>query len=751
MLNIRDAKVITYDNNQKSVTVYQDFKDDNLCYVQPTPKFANQIVGDETIPIFSLLEYTVQSGDNHATCSFTVELAVSPEATQAVREALPNAIFGQFDWISADIFLSFTMDGEDYTFSVSPSLVGSNQAAFILDLNNSALVKFFIGNFGPGAPDISTLNISYDVVSLAKLQAVKATVKYDATKAIAYEKTVQTSKNMWGSVTSRRVTVRQNLKASDAGETILDWGIPDPSNEFQQRVNDWAFATLEGLVDQAVNDAVLQLGPNGADSYTSEYTASFSRSYEENQVIEWVIAPTDFLVAASISNNWDAHHQKVDFRRLVSNINVLGDMRAANVDSIDVTINYADVNKTHSFDANNESSWTFDVEGRKNAEGNFDPEYGYTYKVNFTDGGSFTTEKVLTKETAVSITLADLGFVNVTFDGSNIDFETIDSVDVNFIFTTPKGSPNINKTQRITDDEPQTTFNSDVRIPGQNFTYTYGFVYTLKDASQRYTMTPITNQGGASEGLVLIPSPFLTRPFTTVTASGDDPCIKNVFLTATYDDHTNNFDQTADIIYEPETDGRQHSFSVNVLNNPNGSFCRFNGFIELDNNTDIIYTDIYLSGTSNILRIPKDKEPFSVKFDPRLIAWTDVEVVLVNVFTIKDNAGVKLSDLHARGLEGIQDIMDDSISITFAAPDENTTGGSPPQYFTFNFDPEKGPVYYFTAEYFHKGDKVNTFVAKTKGNDRTRILPKDPTNTSKSLIQVGCTPNGHVVTEFSTE
>lgn len=751
MLNIRDAKVITYDNNQKSVTVYQDFKDDNVWYVQPTPMFANQIVGDETIPIFSLLEYTVQDGDNHATCSFTVELAVSPEAIKAVREALPNAQFGQFDWISADIFLSYTMDGEDYTSSVTPSLVGSNQAAFILDLNDSALVTFFKGNFGPGAPDISTLNIAYDLVSLAKLQAVKATVKYDATKAIKYEKTVKTTKNMWGSVSSRRVTVREHLTASDAGSTLLDWGIADPSAEFEQRVQDWAFATLEGLVDQAVSDAVLQLGPNGADDSMSEYIASFSRNYEENQVIEWVIAPTAFLGAASISKNWDAHYQSVDFRRLIANVNVLGDMHAAQVESIDVTINYADVNKTHTFKADGESSWTFDVDGRKNAEGNFDPQYSYSYKVNFIDGGEFTTEKVLTTDTAVSITLADLGFVTVTFDGSNIDFETIESVDVNFIFITPKDEPNINKTQRVTVDEPQTTFNSDVRLSGQNFTYTYGYVYTLKDSAQQYTMTQVTNQGGAGKGFVLLTSPFQPAPFTTVTAQGDGPSIESVFLTATYDDVDNNFHQSEDIIYEPGIDGRQHSFSFNVLNNPNGAYCRFNGFIELDNNTDITYTDIYLSGTSRILKIPRDKEPFSVKFDPRLIAWTDVEVVLVTAFTLKDDADVDLSGLCERGLEHMAGAIEDSKSMTFAAPGENTTSGSPAQYFTFNFDPDKGAVYYYTAEYHHKGTRGKTHVAETKGDARTRILPKDPTNTSKSLIHVDCAPNVHRVAKFAVE
>lgn len=220
MINILDSQVFYYDADKRQVTVYRDYSDASKYYVIPVPTYALDTAG---LPMFSFNEFS-QGDSTSATCSFTVELAVSPAALQTVRDHLPTAALGQLDWQTATVYFDYKLaDQKPRTATATPSLFGGNQATFVIPLPTRADVEYFKGEFGPGGAATTTFVLRYDVTTLTKLPVVDATVSYDSTTALEYEKTVQIGRNVWGQETSRRTTIQEYLKQSGAGKTTIDW------------------------------------------------------------------------------------------------------------------------------------------------------------------------------------------------------------------------------------------------------------------------------------------------------------------------------------------------------------------------------------------------------------------------------------------------------------------------------------------------------------------------------------------------
>ncbi|MEM8998396.1 MAG: hypothetical protein AAGF23_26665, partial [Acidobacteriota bacterium] len=499
MIDITRAEIIAFGEGRE-VTVYDDFEDADLRYIVPTPRFVYRDVDGVRTPVFSLIEYTVEGGARRGTLAFSVELFISDDARAAVEERFPGTRLGQLSWQDATVFLEFRVreTEEVRVFAASPSLAGSNQATYLLSLESAADLDFIIANFGPGAADVSQLKLSYDVTTTTKLRAVTATVEFDAERALDYERTVDVTKNMWGTVTDRKETIRQNLKASESGSTLIDYNIPDPPEPFQRRVQEWAFQTLEGLVQQAVDEAAERLSPGNVDRMSATFLASFSRSYQENQVIEWAIAPETLLPAAEIRDRWDSHFQQVDFRNLMTSFTLLGDLQEAEIDRVDLTVTYGDIIETLRFEQGGDETVVFRADGRRDGEGHFDPNYQYTYTVFFADGKTFTPdEPIRTADTQVTLNLEDLGLVNVTFDGSNLDWSELEQVTVGFFFQPPANRPPINEVKFLQVGQQRATFRSQFLMRISDFAFNYQLAFLLTDGTL-YRQSAIREAGASA-------------------------------------------------------------------------------------------------------------------------------------------------------------------------------------------------------------------------------------------------------------
>ncbi|WP_157598646.1 hypothetical protein [Tateyamaria omphalii] len=753
MINIRDAKTVRYANDTRLATVYPDFSQSGMWYVVPEPLFAKRTVADREIPVFSLVEYTTQTGDAMATCTFTVRLDVSPEALAAVRAAIPGATFGQLDWISSAVTATFSIEGQEYVYIAEPSMAGTNEATFIIPLESQAMVNFFKANFGPDAPATSGLSIDYDVTTLAKLQAVKATVSFNSDQAFEYEKTVDVKKNMWGSVTDRKTTIRQSLNASQAGSTEIDYNIENPSEEFKRRIENWAFKALEGLVDQAVETAANTLGPGNADKMSAKYVASFSKEYKENQVIEWVISPQTQLPANEISSNWGEHYSTADFRRLITNFNILGDLKDAQVESVNLSAVYHGTTKTHEFKPDASTQWAFNVDGQKDGGGHFDPEYEFTYKVVLTDGQSFEVGPEKTTDTNISIGFSDLGLVKVDFSGDALNFDVIDKVGIDFMFNTPAGAPNVHQYEEITKEAKTAKFKSDTSLHLKNFDYYYRLTYHASvkagqdeqgddggpdgGGSATYVMAPIVNGGGKAKTTVLLEDPFQEVSYGIVTGDsggdGEKAEIDEVILTATYDDDINGLNFREQVRFKT-SDTTFQDISILAVDNPNGSYVRLNGLVRMKDSPSQPVRDVYLPGRSSFLEFVPGRRQFSVKFDATLVDWDKVQLVKVDVFTVLPDQTLS-RHCAEQEIEHKKDLVQ---SIEFGAQPKQTDGTrlpTPDQFFTFSYPEGQSPSYYYEVAYYPTGDGATTHVAETDGDLATVILPPNGESKDRVVMQ----------------
>ncbi len=730
MINIQDARVFTYDDGRKTVTVYRDFDEANKWYVVPTPRFARVTTDGKTVPAFSLTEYATNLGAR-GTVAMTVELDIAPDARAAAEKNLPaGSIFGQLDWVQAQAFLRFNLLGRETVLNTVPSLYGSNQATFVVELKSEAEVNTFKDAFKPGSGVAPTqFNIQYQVQTLSKLPGVLVTVNYDSTIAVDYQKRIDISRNVWGQETSRRASIQENLRSSDAGKVTISWSIPDPSEEFQQRVQNWAWVTLEGLVSKAMDDAMRNVGERNFDQFSLTSTASFSRTYSENQVIQWAITPSVFL-SNFTEEVWKVVYRKVDNRRLVVNFTILDSLAAAKIQSVALKINYptAATGNTFTFRPNNASSWTADFDGAK-VGGEFDPNYTYEYTVTFDDGTPpFHEPPIASNNTQISLPVADLGIQSASFIGSNIDFTNSNGVDfvlIDFFFHTPGDIPNTVEQKKMTDNATTITIPSRTHLRSAN-EYSYQLTYVMKNKS-RFLVAPQAVFRPQNRELNTISSPFVGKQANVYVSNpeGVDPTIVAVDVVGQYSDPLNtasglengwNFEPLANKTFSAGT-----RWSFVAIANPNGSFISYSGTLFYDDGSTLDVDRIVISGTPSFT-IQADLRPFTVEIDPRLIAWeSGVESVDVQMFiSSSELLGKNTGTFGAAGDET-------SISVfTFLPPQQDGTGKLLPvakQYYMFKHKIDAPASYFWSARYFHKsGEKT---VAATSDSANRLTLPPD--------------------------
>ena len=734
MLNMLESRVFKYDDNRKEVTVYQDDEDLNTWYIVPEPRFAQTLVNGQSVTEFTLVQYTTQQGAA-GTCTFTAELTVSPEALEAVYRNLGRDItLGQLAWQMAEAYFYYQVSGEEKVLNVTPSLAGSNRSAFVITLETQEEVNTFKNAFGPESGSVSPFRVDFDVTALARLQAVNAKVTYDSQLAFEYEKEIDVDKNVWGKVTSRRETIKQELRESDAGDVELTWGIENPSGELQQRVNDWAWVTLESLVNKAVDDALRTVGEMNADQFSLSSTASFERTYTENQVIAWAFTPTQFLPKFN-AEQWKQHYSEVDNRRLIVSFNILDDLEANGIDSVQVDVMYDGATHSHLFEPGQASSWTLDVDGAVSG-GTFDPNYEYSYTVKFTDEPTKTyqSDPVPSTNTEVVLPVAALGTQKATFVGGDIDFGQVDFVLIDFYFATPGDQPNTAQQKKMTDNTSEIVFESRTFLPSTN-EYNYAYTYVMKNGV-RYRVDPIPAFPPSNRAVVNVPSTFQNREFnvTVLNQEGSEKIVQ-VQLEGIYDDNTNdindanvwNFAPNPALSYETA-----QKWVISVVGNPNGSSVRYNGFLITSDGSQRRISNVYVQQFPFLNLSAKD-EVSSIVIDPSQVQWAEnqIQMIKVDMYRIE---GDPSEDLVAASVARTQR---ETFVFRPAADEDGSVSADavPVQYYNFDYPVGGQGVYFYQATYYY-ADGTTKDVGQTEGDSQRVVLPSNADASEPTVLRV---------------
>jgi hypothetical protein len=746
VINILDARVFFYDQDRKSVTVYGDFDDPNMYYIVPQPQFALREQGGRLVPQFSLTEYAT-TGGTQGTCAFTVELAIPADAKQAAERNLPpEAQFGQFRWLQAQAFLRYTMGGREVVLNSNPSLYGNNESTFVVQLGDQQQVNTFKDAFHPGSGIGPTqFHIQYQVLVLSKLPAVNVRVTYDSVVAVDYQKQIDISTNVWGQETSRRASIQENLRKSDAGDVTISWSMPDPDPETQQRVYDWAWVTLENLVSTAMDDAMRAVGERNSDQFSLTSTASFERTYNENQVIEWAITPGDFLPNFS-EEIWSLVYRVVENRRLLVNFTILDSLATAKIRSVSLTVHYptAPTGNTFVFKPTGPSSWTADFDGTNP----FDPAYWYEYTVTFDDGTDpFHQQRIDGVATQVVLPVADLGIQTASFIGSNIDFtKAVDFVLIDFFFARPDGKNTVEQV-RMTDNTKQIDIVSRTHLRSAN-DYSYQLTYVMKNMA-RYVVAPRPVFAPQNRQLVTIVSPFVERQanvYTSNPPTAPTAAVTKIFMidvVGRYADPLNDFSglengwnfapDPKDIFTAAKT-----PWKFSAVDNVTGSFIEYNGTIFYADGSTIDITDLVISRTPSLI-LNATLLPFTAEVDPRNVAW-DKGVASVDVHMFRSAKEAFAGELATAMVAG--DAKTAISVLTFLPPPKDGTGqfmAGAKQYYTFSRPIEEAVSYFWSAIYFHSDGTTRSVKEVSTTVDRI-TLPADGTTTERVVNLVAVPP-----------
>jgi hypothetical protein len=745
MINIQETKVFFYDENRRTVTVYRDFANANKWYIVPDPTLALQEIDGHLIPEFAMVEYNTTEGIQ-GNCSFTVELGVSPEALKAVHDNLGLDIeLGQFDWLTGQAYFYYDITGREKVLNARPSMYSNNRAAFVIFLPDQEAVESFKGAFGPGGGMVSPFRIEYDLLTLSKLPAVAATVIYRSEIAFNYEKNVDIDKNIWGKERGRTETIKEYLKNSDAGDVDINWFGMEPSEEFRQRVNDWAWISLEGLVTKAVDDAMRRIGEKNGDKFSMTQVASFERTYSENQIIEWAIKASVQLPSFD-AEQWKKHYKAIDTRNMVVSFNLLNHLSAEVIDRVSLKVTYpvpqsdagsSSTDETeltgnsHNFVPGGDSSWTFTADGHF-VDGKFDPVYAYEYEIFFKGHDPYKSERITNDATQVNFTTASFGTQQAQFVGSNINFEKeVDFVLIKYFFKTPTGVPNAVGTLKMMDNTNLLKAESKNYQPSNN-QLTYQLTYVMKDKN-KYVMGPVEVYSASLNGPIIISSPFVERQFNLMVINlppGIPAPVTYVQIRGTYSHDWKFAPPQDEAFYEANP-----SWTINLVSNPSAAFVTYNGIALLKTGKQRTFTDI--KDQLGFFNIHATDVPFTVTIDPSQIDWEGaaIQQVVVNIWVLSVEPQLT-GDVEAdqATLLVTEPFKDQQASPLFMQGIEES--GTPKQYYTFVRPSGTPAKYYYDATYYHAGTKADSYVAKKTADNKLIVLPKDGTSTTRIIHQV---------------
>lgn len=661
MINIRNADIVYYDNDKKNITVYFDFEDSaKKFYIVPVPHLVMATTGN--VPVFSLTKYISNKGDVRGLCTFDVELYVPQDALSAVKQHLDSIgkgdyAQGQFDWASVNTFFKYVLNGEEQLINMVPSMYGQNRVSFIVLLNKDEDVTTFINAFNKGEGAISPFSVEYDMTSLTKLVGVKAKVTYNVSIAVEWQRTYKTEKDTWGNSRSVLAEVKKSLKQSGAGDVLVD-PVGPISDETRQRVQDWAWTTLEKMV----SDSVAVANAAATSQNPVESTASFTQNYQENEVIEWSIKSSDALPMFS-DEVWQKVYQEVDLRQLAVTFDLIGNFGPDSndgVDKVDVTVYYPSREPYTEtlFPTTDKNSFIYKAPGA--FDGNtFIASYEYEYKVYFKDSikQPYVSEKKSSSEVITNIIPAQLGIQSISFTGTNIPFtkitdkfaqngdSTVDRLIIDFYFNRPEGVPNKTEQKEMKANGIAVKFDSFYVLPIEN-SYVYRLTYVMSDGTEM-VINPVRNFGADNSNSVLINFPLKTMTFSVYASKSEDSnksILDRILLDARYIDEQNPGLQPSNNFAPWKVDFSEDTFVANpvtweflAIKNPEGARYELNGTLFYKNRKPSVVrlNDYIIQATDSYVTFLSDQEQASLLIDWNAINWAVVANVEVTLFQLE--------------------------------------------------------------------------------------------------------------------
>jgi hypothetical protein len=692
MIDITKSEVITYGNNEK-ITIYQDHDDANTWYLTPTPV----IPIENGVPQFSLVQYDTNQG-KAGTCSFETELQVPPAALAAVQKAKPGFTQGQFDWqAGGQVWFTFMLQDKTLELGAQPSSYGGNRASFIVQLPNADAVNDFINAFGPGGSAGGTFKIEYVVTALTKLPPASVTVTFNSNIAYTYSKTVKVDKNVWGHVTSRRVTINQYLNESQAGTVAIDDGGQPLSPDMKQKLTAWGNQTLADDVNQAVDQAINIIGEENADNFSLNMVASFKNVYSEEQVVPWYITPMATLPSFS-QDQWDKLYSTVENQTLDVGFTVLN-LLANGVEQVELTVTYPTrtTGNSHVFTSKTSGVWRFKADGSI-VNGKYDPSYSYQYKVTYKDHSitPYTSPEIETSDTQVVLDTGDLSVLHVSFTAQNVFSSSstadnkVESLNVSFNFVNQNGGAVHNQQFTLDSKTPSHTVKSFTKLPALN-DYQYKLVYVLSGGQE----ATIDYQSDSSPS-VMIDSPFQPVVVTPFVLVSDYQMIE---LMATYSDTVNDINEQKTWAIQPNKAGEQWTFLA-----PRNTIKQ-----------QIQYSGEIIDTKGNQITIPQ----------------TQTEMMFINVSETQQSFGVQVDPSQIQfDTNSITQVVLTLFTWTAQKTRTNITDpaftflkGAPGRLYSFHYNTGETPTYFWTADYWYKDGTKKTIKPTIEKGTSTLVLP----------------------------
>jgi len=152
--------------------------------------------------------------------------------------------------------------------------------------------------------------------------------------------------------------------------------------------------------------------------------------------------------------------------------------------------------------------------------------------------------------------------------------------------------------------------------------YEYQVTYVMADGTQ--VTTDWTKQ---SSQQIYINTPFGTKTVSFVSEGDFANSIDNIFLRMTYNDATNNYQQSADFTFSSQN--RSHDWTFPVLAAGQGKLT-YSGVVSYKNHTTENIPDTTTSNTL-ITFGPPNQAAITVTPDPALIDFTKVKLIQVNM------------------------------------------------------------------------------------------------------------------------
>lgn len=726
MINIQNAFQVTYGDG-KYVTVYRDFDDPNLLFIVPIPRLAMQTVEGRALPAFALTEYKNNTGAA-GSLTFAVELAIDPEARAAVIAREPSAQIGQFKWGDTQVYLAYSLGEKALSASVTPSNYGGNVATFSLTLASAEEVNVVKKVFNPGHAGVTTFGITYQVSTLAQLRGVEATVTYDPKQAAEYEKKWEvTGTDCWGNATAYRSVIEQQLDLSDSGKVEIEWFVqPDP--EFEQRVNDWAYTTLEHLVQNAVDTVTRQLASASADKFTVKLLGTLTRTYDENEVVDWLITPSAYLPSFS-PEEWKHHYSFVDNRQCIVTATALRDLADAKVRALTVNVKYGDDVWTFPFDKKSPTSQKKEFAGRFD-RGKFVSTFSYSYVVDFEEGPPYKSGEIQTDNPVIEIDLNLLGTQIATFHGSNIRFvgksgkgPAVDFVLVDFVYLPGGDNPMVTQQQKLRANEDMLTFKSALRMP-VDASYRYALTYIMEDGAP-IVCSPVPVFPPSNRQDVTLFSGVTDSSVTVSVVEDKQFFIHGYLLSARYEDTQNpGFSEAHTFYVKPDPTREKvpddQTWEYFGTRNSAGSTITFDGQLYVKDEKGKRWTvrmdNVAIAATAdfNVLLL-SNAIPYTVRFDPTLVDWETVELVQIDAYRLDPappgiTPGSGKTDVYSmtfQKMEGIK-IVPDGVYTFSVAPDD------------------KSPSFHFSGTYYMK-DGTQRTIESADMRGQYVVLPKVPT------------------------